>query len=207
MARSTEDHSQDVLSAGPNRTSEIKERPFQEGEEAPTHAGNLLEEIRSRLEERVAAGTRRVGENLRRFGEQGVALANGRPQYALDLSEFVRHMAEEVLEAADVADALADDVRWRGTGRLLWDIGGVARRRPRFFILVSAAAALFAAAGVAPHPLSRAEGEPEPEDGAVRDQLEPAVLDALLRAMWPGDGERGSPAAGGQRTVRSGQKR
>ena len=169
-------------------------------------ARDLLEEVRRRLEEQAAAGAQRVAENLRRFGEQGVALANGRPQDAPDIGDYVRQTADKLLQAAELADALADEVGSRRIGDLLEDIGGVARRRPGLFVLATAAA-LAAAVPVARTARLRAAGAPEQENAPAGDQLEPAALDALLRALWPGDVDEGSPAARQRRSVGSDHKR
>ena len=134
LATSEKDQSRDALQSGANQTAKVLRAPEQrapEGaEEASALSGDLLEEARSRLEEQVAAGAERVAESLRRFGEQGVALASGRPQDAPDIGDHVRQAADKLLEAAQLADALADDVALRVIEGFLGHIGGVARRRP-----------------------------------------------------------------------------
>ena len=208
LATSEKDQSRDALQSGANQTAKMlrapKQRAAEGAEEASARAGDLLEEARSRLEEQVAAGAERVAENLRRFGEQGIALAGGRPQDAPDIGDHVRQAADKLLEAAQLADALADDVASGGIEGFLGHIGGVARRRPGLLVLATAAA-LFAAVPTAPTARPPDGGDADEEDPA-RDRLEAAALDALLRALWPGDVDEGS-AANRQRSAGPGRLR
>ena len=195
-----------VLQSGPNQKAKALRTPKQRAAgdvaEDSARAGDLLEEARSRLEKQVAAGTERVAESLRRFGEQGVALASGRPQDAPDIGDYVRQTAENLLQAAQLADALADDVAVRGIDGFLGHIGGVARRRPGLLVLATATA-LFGAARTAP--TAGPQGEGADEEDLARDRLEAAALDALLRALWPGDVDERSPAGRGQRSAGPGR--
>ena len=165
---------------------------------------SVLQGARSLSEEKAAAAAQGAAEHLRRFAQQGVALADGRPQDAPDLADYVRHMADKLLEAADLADALAEDVPSRGTEGFLEDLQGLARHRPGLFVL-STAAALVATVGTPPA-RPPTEGDTREEDGPARDELEPAALDALLRALWPGDVDERLRAATLQRLAGSDQQ-
>ena len=200
LAQSEKDQSRDVLQSGANQKAKVPRAPtpraVERAEETSTLSGELLDEVRTRLEQHVAAGAGRVAVRLRLLGEQGVALASGRPQDAPDIGDCVRQTAANVLEAAQLADALADDVASEGIEGFLGHIGGVARRRPGLLVLATAAA-LFTGARTAPTAGPPGEGDADEEDPA-RDRLEAAALDALLRALWPGDVDRASPTASRQ---------
>ena len=211
VATSAKDQSQQALQSASMQTTEVggatKKRASQKGaKEASARARNRLEEARSTREEHAASTAQWVAENLRRLGEQGVALANGRPQDAADIGDYVRQAADTLLEAAELVDALANDVGSRGIGGLVEDIGGVARRRPGLFVLATAAA-LAAAVPVADTARPRAEGDREQEGERAWDQLELAALDALLRALWPGDVDERPPGSRRRPPVVSAQKR
>ena len=202
LAQSEKDQSRDVLQSGANQKAKVPRAPtpraVERAEQTSTLSGDLLDEVRTRLEQHVAAGAGRVAVSLRLLGEQGVALASGRPQDAPDIGNCVRQTADKVLEAAQLADALADDVASEGIEGFLGHIGGVARRRPGLLVLATAAA-LFTAARTTPTTGPAGEGDADEEDPA-RDRLEAAALDALLRALWPGDVDRPSPTASRQRS-------
>jgi hypothetical protein len=108
--------------------------------EASAQARSVLEETRSRLEEQAVAGTTRVAENLRRLGEEALALTEGRPGEAGVVRDYVWRASERLLEAADRVHGVADDVDSRGLGAALEPVQDFARRRPGVFLLGAAVA-------------------------------------------------------------------
>ena len=200
VAASAKDEGQE---RGGSRTTEgrgaPKEPASEASEEATAEADHLREEAPSGLEERVVHGAERVADDRPGSPEQGDVLIHGWTPDASNMGNYVRQAATTLLEAAELADDLADAVVWRGMRGFVEDIQSVARRRPGLVIL-GAAAALFSAVPVGPTTGPEAQADPAP------DQLEPAALDVLLRVLWPGDADGGAPAAKRQRRADSGSR-
>ncbi len=132
---------------------------------------------------------RGVADELRRLGEESLALAHGRPQDGPAVVDYLRQVGDALLAAAGRADALADDVlEHRGVGDLLEDLQDFGRRRPVLFVLAAAAAG--AAAGWAVQtssaPSQLVAGR---EQGRGLVALSPEALDAVARRLWPGGSE------------------
>ena len=198
-----------AASTGAGRGTEspgaTEEQPSEVAGKASTEAGMLLEEARRRLEQRAAVEAQWVAARLRSLGDQGVALAGGRPQDAPEVGDLVRRAADKLLEAADIADTLVDVIALGAIGGFLDDIGGVVRRRPGLLVLM--AAAVLAAMPVARPVGAPAEGKTDEQDGSVHDQLERAAVDALLRAIWPRDVDERSRRDNRQRSAGSSKQR
>lgn len=152
VASTAKAQGQQVLQATTEHAGEIvataKEQAAQVADEASVQARNLLEETRARLEEQSAAGAQRLGEQLQRLGEEALALSEGRPDEAPTLQGYAKRAADTLLDGADRAYGLSDDVQTRGIGSVLADVQTFARRRPGVFLLGTAALGLVAGRAV-----------------------------------------------------------
>lgn len=141
VVRSTADQAAEVVGTAKEQASEVVQT-------ASTEARNLLEETRTRLEEQTAEGAHKLGENLSRLGAEAIALADGRPHEAPTVQGYVRRAGETLLDAADRAYGLSDDVQTRGIGSVLADVQTFARRRPGVFLLGTAVVGVVAGRAV-----------------------------------------------------------
>ncbi len=143
---------QQVASTAKEQASELvvaaKEQAVEVADQASVQARNLLEETKTRLDEQTATGAARLGEQLQRLGEEALALSEGRPDEAPTVGGYVKRAANTLLDAADRAYGVSDDVQTRGIGGLLGDVQSFARRRPGVFIVGTAALGLVAGRAV-----------------------------------------------------------
>jgi hypothetical protein len=116
----------------------VKARAGQVTGELVDEGRSLAEEARSQLESQASAGADRLAGALRELGEEAQALAEGRPEGAPTLSEYVWRAADGCYGAADRLHSLAGDIETRGFGGVLDDVQGFARRRPGTFLLGAA---------------------------------------------------------------------
>jgi hypothetical protein len=155
VLRSTADQAGEVVGSAKQQAAEV-------AQQASTEARNLLEEARTRLEEQTAEGAHKLGDNLSRLGAEAVALADGRPQDAPTVQGYVRRAGTSLLDAADRAYGVSDDVRSRGIGALLTDVQTFARRRPGAFLLGTAVVGVLAGRAVRNGQEQDDEGGPPP---------------------------------------------
>ena len=152
VASTAKAHGQQVLRSTADHASQLattaKEQAAEVAHQASSQAGTILEETRARFEEQAAAGASRLGEQLQRLGEEVLALSDGRPAEAPTVQGYVQRAAETLLDAADRAYGLSDDVQDRGIGGVLSDVQTFARRRPGAFLLGAAAAGVVAGRAV-----------------------------------------------------------
>jgi len=152
VASSAKAQGQQVLRSTADQAGEIvvsaKEQAAEVADQATTEARNLLEETRQRLEEQSATGAQRLGEQLQRLGEEALALSEGRPDEAPTVQGYVKRAAYTLLESADRAYGVSDDIQTRGIGGLLSDVQTFARRRPGVFLLGAAGLGLVAGRAV-----------------------------------------------------------
>ncbi len=141
VLRSTADQAGEVVGTAKQQAGEV-------AQQASIEARNLLEETRTRLEEQTAEGAHKLGENLSRLGTEALALAEGRPQEAPTVQGYVRRAGETLLDVADRAYGISDDVQTRGLGGVLSDVQSFARRRPGVFLLGTAVVGVVAGRAV-----------------------------------------------------------
>lgn len=141
VLRSSADQATEVVGTAKQQASEV-------AQQASDQARNLLEETRTRLEEQTADGAHKLGDNLSRLGSEAIALADGRPEEAPTLQRYVQRSGESLLDAADRAYGLSDEVRTRGIGSVLADVQSFARRRPGVFLLGTAVVGVMAGRAV-----------------------------------------------------------
>jgi uncharacterized protein YjbJ (UPF0337 family) len=99
---------------------------------------SLAEETRSQIQGQVETGALRLAVAFQELGEEAQALAEGRPEDAPRLSNYVFSAADRAYAAADRLHSLADDVQERGFSGVLDDVQSFARRRPGAFLLGAA---------------------------------------------------------------------
>ncbi len=141
VLRSTADQASEVVVAAKEQAAEV-------AEQATEQARNLLEETRTRLEEQTATGAHRLGEQLQRLGEEALALSEGRPEEAPTVQGYVKRAANTLLETADRAYGVSNDIQTRGIGGVLTDVQTFARRRPGVFLISAAGLGLVAGRAV-----------------------------------------------------------
>lgn len=141
VLRSTADHASQVATTAKEQAAEVSTQ-------VSDQVGNLLEETKAHIEEQAATGASRLGEQLQRLGEEALALSDGRPAEAPTVQRYVKRAADTLLDAADRAYGLSDDVQTRGVGGVLSDVQAFARRRPGAFLLGAAAVGVVAGRAV-----------------------------------------------------------
>jgi len=100
---------------------------------------SLVEDTRTQLRSQASGGVQSAAGTLRELGEQAQALAEGRPDDASSLTDYVWRAADTCYDAADRLHALAQDVETRGFSGVLEDLQNFARRRPGAFLVGAAA--------------------------------------------------------------------
>ncbi|CAA9268510.1 MAG: hypothetical protein AVDCRST_MAG76-3226 [uncultured Acidimicrobiales bacterium] len=141
VLRSTADQAGEVVVAAKAQAAEV-------ADQASVQARNLLEETRSRIEEQSATGAQRLGQQLQELGEEALALSEGRPDEAPNVQGYVKRAANTLLDCADRAYGVSDDIQTRGIGGMLSDVQTFARRRPGVFLLGAAGLGLVAGRAV-----------------------------------------------------------
>lgn len=99
---------------------------------------SLVDDARSRLQAEAVAVPERAADSLRSLGEEVQALAEGRPEDAPTVSQYVWRAADGFYGAADRLHAIAEDMQERGVSGVLEDVQTFARRRPGVFLLGAA---------------------------------------------------------------------
>lgn len=95
----------------------------------------LLDDARAQLALQRDVQTERMAEGLRRFGAEALALAEGRPDEAGTVGEYVQ-------QCADKLDEWADSLETMGIEGVLGEVKTFAQRRPAAFIAGAALAGL-----------------------------------------------------------------
>ncbi len=165
VASATRDQGAQVMQSAAGQAAEVvgtaREQAAQVAQEASAQARGLLEETRSRFEEQATEGAEKLGDNLRRVGEEALALAEGRPEEAPMVRDYVQRAGDMLLDASERAYGVADDMESRGLGGVLQDVQRFARRRPGAFLVGTALA------GIA---VGRAVRAASAADGGAREQ-------------------------------------
>lgn len=98
----------------------------------------LVDDARSQLQSEARALPERMASTFRGLGEEVQALAEGRPDEAPTLSQYVWRAADGFYGAADRLYSAAEDIQERGFSGVLEDVQSFARRRPGAFLLGAA---------------------------------------------------------------------
>jgi hypothetical protein len=109
-------------------------------QEATARAGDLVEQAKGQVQEQAVSQLQRLAESLSRLGEEALALADGRPDEAPTVTEYVSQAGDKLLGAADSVHEMGDDLGSRGIGGLKDDVERFARSRPGLFLLGAALA-------------------------------------------------------------------
>ena len=128
LVRSAKDDARQIAASVWSRGGEVTEQ-------LSTQGRSLVQETRAQIQAQARSGTERTAGALRHVGEQAQALAEGRPEDAPQLSEYVWKVADTCYGAADKIYGVADDIEERGFGGVLQDVQSFARRRPGTFLL------------------------------------------------------------------------
>lgn len=131
VARTAAETTQDVRSTVRTQAAQVRE-------ELAAQSRTVVEETRSKIQEQTQTQTRRAAEGLTRLASEAQALAEGRPDEAETIRDYVASSAEKLFEAADRLYGLADDVETRGVEGLVQDLQRFARRRPGAFLVGAA---------------------------------------------------------------------
>lgn len=206
VARTARHQSQAVarVAAGSAKdvTSTAKEQAYQVRDELAAQGRTVVHETRSKLQHETEVQARRAADGLSRLADEVRALAEGRPEEAVTVRDYVAQGADKLLEAADRITGLADEVEEKGIDGLVDDLKRFARRRPGAFLLGAAVA------GFGVGRIVRAGGEDddevEPLDGDGYDGRRAA---GGSRSRSLSNGRRALPAAGAARRTRAGSAR
>ncbi|MCD0445359.1 hypothetical protein LO763_17230 [Glycomyces sp. A-F 0318] len=110
-----------------NVAGTVREEGRELADEAKAEIRHLAEDTRAQLREQTAAQAEKLGDSLRRFGDQFSALAEGRPEDAGPLADYAESAAGEMRR---VAARMQDD----GFDGVLDDTRRFARERPAMFL-------------------------------------------------------------------------
>ncbi len=105
-----------------------RQQGAQVAQELSDQARGLLDETRTQLQDQAQIQAQRVSEALRRLGGEAQALAEGRPQDARTLGDYLAKTAVKL-------DEIADDLDSKGAQGLLEDLETLARSHPGSFLL------------------------------------------------------------------------
>ncbi len=100
----------------------------QVGRELSGQTRVLLDETKTQLQDQVQSQTQRLAEALHRLSDEAKALADGRPQEARTLRDYVAKTAGKL-------DKIADDLESKGAQGLLEELQTLARSHPGSFML------------------------------------------------------------------------
>jgi len=118
---------------------DVRERTGEVAGELADQGRHVAEETREQIEAKAAAGTQQLARAFRDLGQQTQALAEGRPEDAPGLIDYVARAADGFYGAADRLSNLSGEIDQEGMGSVLDDLQTFARRRPGAFLLGAAA--------------------------------------------------------------------
>jgi hypothetical protein len=133
LARVASEQGRELVGTVKERASEVSSELLEQGQ-------TLAQDARTQVEEQAREQTRRLAGTLTKLGNEAQALADGRPEDAETLRDYVRRGGEGLTGTADRLYGLADDMEERGLGGVVEDLSRFARRRPGAFLLGAAVA-------------------------------------------------------------------
>lgn len=132
VASTAVDKSQQVARAGAQQARQVvgtsRQQASQLAEELSGHARDLLDEAKAQLQDQAETQIQRLAQGLHRLGDEAQALAEGRPQEARTLRDYVDKTSVKL-------DEIAEGLESKGAEGLLEDLQTLARRRPGSFLL------------------------------------------------------------------------
>ncbi|MQM26736.1 hypothetical protein [Glycomyces albidus] len=143
-----------------------KEEARHLGDQVKSEVQSITEDTREQLRQHASEQADKVSGSLRRLGDQAGALAEGRPEDAGPLADYMNTAAERLRHVAERTEE-------RGFEGLIDDTKRFARERPALFLGLAAVAGFAAGrlmrGGVASRK-EQADREPRREDWTQRDQ-------------------------------------
>lgn len=106
----------------------VKDEAAEVRSEVLSQARQLVRETSEQLQEQAESQTQRLANAIRRLGEEGYALTDGRPDGAPTISGYVR-------QAADRLEELAGNIESRGAQGVVDEVEDFARQKPAAFLL------------------------------------------------------------------------
>jgi len=164
LARIASEQGRELVGTVKERASEVTSELVEQGQ-------TLAQDARTQVEEQAKQQTRRLAGTLTKLGNEAQALAEGRPEEAESVREYVRRAGEGLTGSADRLYGLADNVEERGLGGVFEDLSAFARRRPGMFLLGAAVAGF----GVARVVRSSSADSDDEEDAPGRPASTPAA--------------------------------
>src|SRR5213080_2424275 len=123
---------QEVAATAKSEASEVtetaKDQARQVKDEAAAQARGLVDQAKTELRDQGKSQADHVAHAIRRVGDQADALAEGRPQDAGAVADYVR-------QAGDKARVVASRLDERGIEGVVTDVQDFARRKPGVFLL------------------------------------------------------------------------
>ncbi len=137
VASTTVRQGQEVARTAASQAGDVaaatREQASQVSAELSDQARTLVHDTRAGIQEQAQAQTRVLADSMRRLGEEARALADGRPEQAGVLAEYV-------WEAAERLSNVAEQIEARGPEGLIDEVKSFARTRPGTFVLGAAVA-------------------------------------------------------------------
>jgi hypothetical protein len=131
----------EVAQSAKAEASQVKDTAADQGrqvkEEATRQARGLVDQAKTELHDQSQSQAEQAAQAIRRVGDQAEALAEGRPQDAGAVTDYVR-------QAGDKARQTANRLDERGVDGVVSDVQDFARRKPGVFLLGCAAAGFVA---------------------------------------------------------------
>lgn len=149
----------------------VRAQAAQVRDELATQGRTVVDEARTKVQEQSCTQARRAGEGLSRLAAEAHALAEGRPEEAETLRDYLTSGADRLMETADRFYGLADEIDERGIEGVVSDLQRFARRRPGVF-LIGAAVAGFGVGRAVKSAQGGDEGPDEAWEGYDADDLD-----------------------------------
>lgn len=150
----------------------VRVQAAQVREELAAQGRTVVEEALTKVQGQSQAQARRAGEGLSRLASEAQALAEGRPEEAETLRDYLTQGADRLMEAADRFYGLADEIDERGIEGVVSDLQRFARRRPGVFLLGAAVAGFGVGRAVRSVQADDDAGADEALDGYGTDELD-----------------------------------
>jgi exonuclease VII large subunit len=162
VASTAVDHGQQVARGGAQQARKVidtsRQQAAEVAQELSDQARGLLDEARAQLRDQAETQVQRLAEGLHRLGDEAQALAEGRPQEARTLRDYVDKTSAKL-------DEIADDLESKGAEGLWEDLQTLARSHPGSFLLAAGVAGL--AVGRLVRSAAPGERQPSPEEPPV----------------------------------------
>jgi len=144
VASTAAERGQNVVRAAGESAGEladtVKEQAGRVGSELASGGRSLANETKDQLQVQARVQSGKLAETCRKLGEEAQALADGRPDDAPNLTQYVGEAAGRLYDTADRLHTFSNDVEERGIEAVAADMQAFARRRPGAFLLGAAVA-------------------------------------------------------------------